>query len=255
MASPPVSRASEGAGGGAVPCLSEHRGTATYYRINDARALTASRLPPTSSWAVPFQPSQPAHRTAKRSNSPAPPTPLPAASPVISHYSALARNVHCSSAAITDCEPDAFTGGSFGAAAYPEAADVPDGRAARQPRLRQPARRGQHRARPDRARGPRLRRRAFRRCCCPPAEPGPASTSPTDWTPAPTCSPSPAPTQPGRGIANAIFLPGRIEAIPLPDGHVDVIISNCVINLSADKPRVLAEAFRVLKPGRPPWRI
>ena len=45
------------------------------------------------------------------------------------------------------------------------------------------------------------------------------------------------------------FLKGEIEAIPLPDASVDVIISNCVINLSADKDRVLAEAFRVLKPG------
>jgi SAM-dependent methyltransferase len=51
------------------------------------------------------------------------------------------------------------------------------------------------------------------------------------------------------GIVNARFLQGRIEDIPLPDGHVDVVISNCVINLSGDKPRVLAEAFRVLKPG------
>jgi SAM-dependent methyltransferase len=51
------------------------------------------------------------------------------------------------------------------------------------------------------------------------------------------------------GVANVEFLKGQIEAIPLPDASVDVIISNCVINLSADKPRVLAEAFRVLKPG------
>ena len=45
------------------------------------------------------------------------------------------------------------------------------------------------------------------------------------------------------------FLKGEIEHIPLPDNSVDVIISNCVINLSADKDRVLREAFRVLKPG------
>ena len=51
------------------------------------------------------------------------------------------------------------------------------------------------------------------------------------------------------GVANAEFLHGHIEDIPLPEGHVDVVISNCVINLSADKPRVLAEAFRVLRPG------
>ena len=51
------------------------------------------------------------------------------------------------------------------------------------------------------------------------------------------------------GVENVEFLKGEIEDIPLPDGSVDVIISNCVINLSADKDRVLAEAFRVLKPG------
>ncbi len=51
------------------------------------------------------------------------------------------------------------------------------------------------------------------------------------------------------GVRNARFLHGHIEDIPLPGDHVDVIISNCVINLSADKPRVLAEAFRVLRPG------
>jgi ubiquinone/menaquinone biosynthesis C-methylase UbiE len=51
------------------------------------------------------------------------------------------------------------------------------------------------------------------------------------------------------GVANVEFLKGEIEAVPLPDDSVDVIISNCVINLSADKDRVLAEAFRVLKPG------
>ena len=51
------------------------------------------------------------------------------------------------------------------------------------------------------------------------------------------------------GAANAEFLQGAIEDIPLPGGHVDVVISNCVINLSVDKPRVLAEAFRVLRPG------
>ena len=51
------------------------------------------------------------------------------------------------------------------------------------------------------------------------------------------------------GITNVEWLKGEIEQIPLPDNSVDVIISNCVINLSADKDRVLREAFRVLKPG------
>jgi arsenite methyltransferase len=51
------------------------------------------------------------------------------------------------------------------------------------------------------------------------------------------------------GFTNVEFLRGEIEQVPLPDNSVDVIISNCVINLSADKDRVLREAFRVLKPG------
>jgi ubiquinone/menaquinone biosynthesis C-methylase UbiE len=51
------------------------------------------------------------------------------------------------------------------------------------------------------------------------------------------------------GVENVEFLKGEIESIPLPGSAVDVIISNCVINLSADKRRVLSEAFRVLKPG------
>ncbi len=51
------------------------------------------------------------------------------------------------------------------------------------------------------------------------------------------------------GIENVEFLKGEIEHIPLPDNSVDIVISNCVINLSADKQRVLSEAFRVLKPG------
>jgi ubiquinone/menaquinone biosynthesis C-methylase UbiE len=51
------------------------------------------------------------------------------------------------------------------------------------------------------------------------------------------------------GVENVEFLKGAIEAIPMPDNSVDVIISNCVINLSGDKDRVLSEAFRVLKPG------
>jgi 2-polyprenyl-3-methyl-5-hydroxy-6-metoxy-1,4-benzoquinol methylase len=51
------------------------------------------------------------------------------------------------------------------------------------------------------------------------------------------------------GVENVEFLKGEIEDIPLPDNSVDVVISNCVINLSADKDQVLREAFRVLKPG------
>ena len=55
--------------------------------------------------------------------------------------------------------------------------------------------------------------------------------------------------QAASGLTNVEFLKGEIERMPLPDNSVDVIISNCVINLSADKDQVIAEAFRVLKPG------
>lgn len=51
------------------------------------------------------------------------------------------------------------------------------------------------------------------------------------------------------GVSNVEFIKGEIEAIPLPDGAVDTIVSNCVINLSTDKRKALTEAFRVLKPG------
>jgi arsenite methyltransferase len=51
------------------------------------------------------------------------------------------------------------------------------------------------------------------------------------------------------GAENAEFLKGHIEDVPLPKDHVDVVISNCVINLSTDKPKVISEAYRVLKPG------
>jgi SAM-dependent methyltransferase len=51
------------------------------------------------------------------------------------------------------------------------------------------------------------------------------------------------------GVENVEFLKGHIEEVPLPEDHVDVVISNCVINLSTDKPKVISEAFRVLKPG------
>ena len=56
-------------------------------------------------------------------------------------------------------------------------------------------------------------------------------------------------TQRKAGVDNVEFLRGEMEAIPLPDDSVDVIISNCVVNLSGDKRKVIAEAFRVLKPG------
>src|SRR5207245_2466179 len=55
--------------------------------------------------------------------------------------------------------------------------------------------------------------------------------------------------QEAAGVANAEFLEGQLEEVPLPDAAVDVVLSNCVVNLSPDKDRVLREAFRVLRPG------
>ena len=63
------------------------------------------------------------------------------------------------------------------------------------------------------------------------------------------CSPLAAENKRKSGLENVTFLKGDIEHIPLPDNSVDVVISNCVINLSGDKDAVLSEAFRVLKPG------
>ena len=57
------------------------------------------------------------------------------------------------------------------------------------------------------------------------------------------------------GVTNVEFLKGTIEEVPLPAGSVDVVISNCVINLSTDKPAVIAEMFRVLRPRRPPRHL
>jgi ubiquinone/menaquinone biosynthesis C-methylase UbiE len=63
------------------------------------------------------------------------------------------------------------------------------------------------------------------------------------------CSRSRVPTPPGPGVDNVEFLKSYIEEMPLRDETVDVVISNCVINLSADKPKVIREAARVLRPA------
>ena len=67
------------------------------------------------------------------------------------------------------------------------------------------------------------------------------------------CSNWPAPTRPAPGSTNVEFLEGRIEAVPLPDGSVDVVVSNCVINLSADKAAVFAEALPAAPPSAAAW--
>jgi SAM-dependent methyltransferase len=163
---------------------------------------------------------------------------------VIDRYSGLAR-IAMAGGTPLDCDPDAFTNGCFGAAAYPaDTSGIPD------VALRASLGCGNPLAvadlRPgeivlDLGSGGGLDVLLSARRI------GPAGLAygvdaSTDMLALARANADRA------GVTNARFLHGRIEDIPLPDQHVDVIISNCVINLSADKARVLAEAFRVLRP-------
>ena len=163
---------------------------------------------------------------------------------VADRYSRLARAAR-SGQQITDCSPGAFAAGSFGAAGYADTSELPEGAV-----------------------------RASRGCGNPVAV---ADLHPGEIVLDLGCGGgidvllSARRVSPGgnvygldaalemitlarenavrAGVTNAEFLHGHIEDIPLPDGHVDVVISNCVINLSASKPSALAEAFRVLRPS------
>jgi SAM-dependent methyltransferase len=163
---------------------------------------------------------------------------------IIDRYSGLARTA-LAGGAPTDCEADAFTAGCFGAAAYPDTAGAPD------TAVRASLGCGNPLAVADLRPGDTVLDLgsgggldvllSARRV-------GPAGTAygldaSTDMLALARANAAKA------DLASAQFLHGHIEDIPLPGGQVDVIISNCVINLSADKARVLAEAFRVLRPG------
>jgi SAM-dependent methyltransferase len=163
---------------------------------------------------------------------------------VIDRYSGLARTALVGRA-IADCDPDAFADGCFGAAAYPDAAGVPEAA------LRASLGCGNPLAiaslNPgdtvlDLGSGGGLDVLLSARRVVPGGTAYGLDAS-TDMLALARANAAQA------GVTNAQFLHGHIEDIPLPDEHVDVVISNCVINLSADKPRVLAEAFRVLRPG------
>jgi arsenite methyltransferase len=163
---------------------------------------------------------------------------------VISRYSALARAARDGDT-ITDCDPAEFAAGNFGAAAYPGADSVPEAalRASLgcgNPVVVADLRPGETVL--DLGSGGGLDVLLSARRVAPDGTAYGLDASP-DMLSLARASAADA------SVTNAVFLNGRIEDIPLPGEHVDVVISNCVINLSADKPRVLAEAFRVLKPG------
>ena len=163
---------------------------------------------------------------------------------VIGRYSGLARTA-LAGGAITDCDPGAFADGCFGAAAYPGAEDAPEAALRASLGCGNPlAVADLHPGETvlDLGSGGGLDVLLSARRVAPGGIAYGLDASPDMLTLA--C----ANAAQGR-VTNARFLHGHIEDIPLPDGQVDVVISNCVINLSADKPRVLAEAFRILRPG------
>jgi SAM-dependent methyltransferase len=163
---------------------------------------------------------------------------------VIGRYSGLARTA-LAGGTITDCDPDAFADGCFGAAAYPSAAGVPEAALRASLGCGNPlAVADLHPGETvlDLGSGGGLDVLLSARRVAPGGIAYGLDASPDMLTLARANAAQ-------SGAANARFLHGQIEDIPLPDAHVDVVISNCVINLSADKPRVVAEAFRVLRPG------
>jgi SAM-dependent methyltransferase len=164
--------------------------------------------------------------------------------PIVGRYSALAR-MALTGGIIADCDPGAFEGGQFGAAAYTSNPDVPE------VALRASLGCGNPVAVADLQPGETVLDLgsgggldvllSARRV-------GPSGIAygldaSHDMLTLARANASSA------GLQNVKFIHGRIEDIPLPGDHVDVVISNCVVNLSSDKPSVLAEVFRVLRPG------
>jgi len=163
---------------------------------------------------------------------------------VVARYGGLARAAQADGT-VTDCEPGAFAAGGFGAAGYPDAGGLPGGA------VRASLGCGNPVAVADLHPGETVLDLgsgggidvllSARRV-------GPAGKAyGLDMTSEMLDLARANARQ--AGAQNVDFLRGQIEAIPLPDGSVDVIISNCVINLSADLPAVFAECFRVLRPG------
>jgi SAM-dependent methyltransferase len=163
---------------------------------------------------------------------------------VADRYSRLARAAQ-SGQQITDCGPGAFTAGSFGAAGYADTSELPEGAVRASLGCGNPvAVAGLHPGEIvlDLGSGGGIDVLLSARRVSPGGKAYGLDASPDMIVLA-------RENAVRAGVTNAEFLPGHIEDIPLPSGHVDVVISNCVINLSASKPRALAEAFRVLRPG------
>jgi SAM-dependent methyltransferase len=163
---------------------------------------------------------------------------------VIGRYSGLARTA-LAGCDIADCDPDAFTDGRFGAAAYPGAGGVPEAALRASLGCGNPlAVADLHPGETvlDLGSGGGLDVLLSAHRVAPGGIAYGLDASPDMLTLARANAAQ-------AGVTNARFLHGHIEAIPLPGESADVVISNCVINLSADKPGVLAEAFRVLRPG------
>jgi len=164
--------------------------------------------------------------------------------PIIGRYSALARTA-LAGGTIADCDQDAFDDGRFGPAAYVDAAGVPEAALSASLGCGNPVAVADLRPGEtvlDLGSGGGLDVLLSARRV------GPSGVAfgldgSRDMLALARANAVKA------GVGNVQFLLGRIEDIPLPDEYVDVVISNCVVNLSGDKPRVLREAFRVLRQG------
>ena len=163
---------------------------------------------------------------------------------VVSRYSALARSARAGKQ-ITDCDPEEFAAGGFGAAGYSDTSGLPEGAVRASLGCGNPVAVADLRPGEtvlDLGSGGGIDVLLSARRVAPGGIAYGLDAS-ADMVALARDNAAAA------GADNARFLRGHIEDVPLPDGHVDVVISNCVINLSPDRPRVLAEAFRVLRPG------
>jgi len=170
--------------------------------------------------------------------------PQQARAAVTARYSGLARAAR-SGQQIVDCGADAFEAGCFGAAGYDDTSELPDGAVRASLGCGNPVAVAQLRPGQtvlDLGSGGGIDVLLSARRVAPGGKAYGLDGSPDMIALAQDNAVQ-------AGIGNVEFLHGHIEAIPLPEASVDVVISNCVINLSPAKPRVLAEAFRVLRPG------